>query len=114
LKRSTTFVITRFSNSEVTVYQIIVDLALFSEVEQHNIASNVHLKINPDVKQMEGSIGSIPSRKHEEHLSPSYASPLPRPPPKPKPKKSALSQISEGRKRKQIWERGVVTSYGCT
>jgi hypothetical protein len=51
LKRYTTFVITRSSNSEVTVCQIIVDLALFSKAEQHNIASNVHLKINPDVKQ---------------------------------------------------------------
>jgi hypothetical protein len=94
LKRSTTFVITRFSNSEVTVCQIIIDLALFSEAEQHNIASNVQLKINPDVKQremMEGSIGSIPSRKQEKHLSPSYASPLPRPPPKLDSKKSALS-----------------------
>jgi hypothetical protein len=30
--------------------------------------------------QNEGWIGSIPSRKHEEHLSPSYASPLPCPP----------------------------------
>jgi hypothetical protein len=31
-------------------------------------------------EMMEGLIGSIPSRKHKEHLSPSYASPLPHPP----------------------------------
>jgi hypothetical protein len=51
---------------------------------------------------MEGSIGSIPRWKHEEHLCPSYATPLPRPPPKPDSKKSALSQNSEGRKGKQF------------
>jgi hypothetical protein len=54
---------------------------------------------------MEGSIGSITSRKHEEHLSPSYASPLPRPPPKPDPNKSALSQNSEGIKENNLGER---------
>jgi hypothetical protein len=47
-----------FSNSEVTIRQLIIDLALFSEAEQQNIASNVHLKINPDVKQR-GNDGRI-------------------------------------------------------